>query len=65
MVVLHDLNLAAGYADKVAVLDQGKLAALGTPSAVLGTELLSRVYNYDIDVMEHPVTGRSIILPRR
>ncbi|WP_062007930.1 MULTISPECIES: heme ABC transporter ATP-binding protein [Arthrobacter] len=65
VVVLHDLNLATGYADKVAVLDQGKLAALGTPSEVLGTELLSRVYNYDIDVMEHPVTGRSIILPRR
>lgn len=65
VVVLHDLNLAAGYADKVAVLDQGKLAALGTPGEVLGTELLSHVYNYDIDVMEHPVTGRSIILPRR
>ncbi|WP_258067068.1 heme ABC transporter ATP-binding protein [Arthrobacter sp. GMC3] len=65
VVVLHDLNLAAGYADKVAVLEDGKLAALGTPGDVLEAELLSRVYSYAIDVMAHPATGRSIILPRR
>ncbi|ALE08057.1 hemin ABC transporter ATP-binding protein [Arthrobacter sp. ERGS1:01] len=65
VVVLHDLNLAAGYADKVAVLEQGRLAALGTPADVLSAELLSRVYRHGIDVMAHPVTGRSIVLPRR
>lgn len=65
VVVLHDLNLAAGYADKVAVLEQGQLAALGTPEEVLTEELLSRVYQYGIDVMAHPVTGRTVVLPRR
>ncbi|WP_207797254.1 heme ABC transporter ATP-binding protein [Arthrobacter glacialis] len=65
VVVLHDLNLAAGYADKVAVLDQGRLAALGTPAEVLTEELLSRVYQYGIDVMPHPVSGRTVVLPRR
>ncbi|MGN5732655.1 MULTISPECIES: heme ABC transporter ATP-binding protein [Arthrobacter] len=65
VVVLHDLNLAAGYADKVAVLEKGQLAALGTPEEVLTEEILSRVYQHGIDVMAHPVTGRTIILPRR
>lgn len=65
VVVLHDLNLAAGYADKVAVLEQGRLAALGTPAEVLTEELLSRVYQYGIDVMPHPVSGRTVVLPRR
>lgn len=65
VVVLHDLNLAAGYADKVAVLEKGRLAAVGAPGEVLTEELLSRVYQHGIDVMAHPVTGRTIVLPRR
>lgn len=65
VVVLHDLNLAAGYADTVAVLEKGRLAALGAPGEVLTEELLSRVYQHGIDVMAHPVTGRTIVLPRR
>lgn len=65
VVVLHDLNLAAGYADKVAVLEAGRLAALGTPEEVLTEELLSRVYQYSVDVMAHPVSGRTVVLPRR
>lgn len=65
VVVLHDLNLAAGYADKVAVLERGRLAALGAPGEVLTEDLLSRVYQHGIDVMAHPVTGRTVVLPRR
>lgn len=65
VVVLHDLNLAAGYADRVAVLDDGRMAAIGTPAAVLSPELLSRVYRYDVEVVEHPRTGAPIILARR
>lgn len=65
VVVLHDLNLAAGYADKVAVLERGRLAALGAPGEVLTEDVLSRVYQHGIDVMAHPVTGRTVVLPRR
>lgn len=65
VVVLHDLNLAAGYADKVAVLERGALAALGTPEEVLHEDLLSSVYQHQIEVMKHPVTGRTVVLPCR
>ncbi len=65
VVVLHDLNLAAAYADRVAVLDAGRIAAVGSPPEVLQPELLSRVYQHDVDVLPHPRTSTPIILARR
>jgi iron complex transport system ATP-binding protein len=51
VVVLHDLNLAA-RADRVALLDRGKLCALGSPSEVLRPAALSAAYEADIDVVD-------------
>ncbi|NKY54691.1 heme ABC transporter ATP-binding protein [Nocardia flavorosea] len=65
VVVLHDLASAAAYADRVAVLDNGQLAATGTPREVLTGELLSRVYRYPIEVLDHPDTGVQLVLPAR
>jgi len=44
VVVLHDLHLAAGCCDQVAVLGAGRLAALGPPAAVLTEPVLGRAY---------------------
>ncbi|PYG00984.1 iron complex transport system ATP-binding protein [Georgenia satyanarayanai] len=65
VVVLHDLNLAAGYADRVAVLDRGRVAAVGAPGEVLQPELLSSVYQHAVEVLPHPRTAAPIILARR
>jgi iron complex transport system ATP-binding protein len=65
VVVLHDLNLAAAYADRVAVLDHGRLRAVGAPREVLTGELLSDVYSHAVDVFDHPRTGAPVILARR
>jgi iron complex transport system ATP-binding protein len=65
VVVLHDLNLAAAHADRVAVLAGGRLVATGTPAEVLGGELLTDVYEHDVEVIAHPRTGAPVILPRR
>lgn len=43
-VVLHDLPLALGYADRVAVMDRGRLLALGTPGEILSSGVLDRVF---------------------
>nr|WP_028477842.1 heme ABC transporter ATP-binding protein [Nocardia sp. CNY236] len=65
VVVLHDLGVAAAYADRVAVLDGGRIAADGPPREVLTTELLTRVYRYPIEVLDHPDTGAQLVLPVR
>lgn len=44
VVVLHDLNLAARYCDRVMVLDEGRVMAEGPPAAALGAELVSSTY---------------------
>lgn len=65
VVVLHDLALAAAYADRVAVLEAGRLAAVGTPREVLTEDRLSRVYGHPVEVVAHPRTGAQLVLPRR
>lgn len=65
VVVLHDLGVAAAYADRVAVLDSGRIAADGPPRDVLTTELLTRVYQHPVEVLDHPVTGAQLVLPVR
>ncbi|WP_459546323.1 heme ABC transporter ATP-binding protein [Nocardia sp. X0981] len=65
VVVLHDLASAAAYADRVAVLDGGRLAAAGPPRDVLTGDLLSRVYRYPVEVLDHPETGAQLVLPAR
>ncbi|MFC9971641.1 heme ABC transporter ATP-binding protein [Spirillospora sp. NPDC127200] len=65
VVVVHDLGLAAAYADRVAVLAGGGLAACGPAEEVLTAPLLSEVYQYGIEVLAHPRTGRPLVLPQR
>lgn len=62
VAVLHDLNLAAAYADKVVLLDDGKIAADGAPWEVLRQDLIERVYRQDVRILEHPVRGCPVVL---
>ncbi len=61
LIALHDLNLAAQYADQVALLSNGVLAALGTPEEVLTEENLSPAYGLHITVYEHPAHGAPLV----
>jgi len=65
VVVLHDLGLAAAYADRICVLEQGRIVADGSPTEVLTEDLLGRVYQYPVTVTAHPETGTPLVLPRR
>lgn len=63
LMALHDLNLAAIYSDRVALLVSGQLAALGTPMDVLTEEILGAAYQVPVSVITHPVYGTPLILP--
>lgn len=61
-VILHDLNLAARYADRILVLDQGELVAQGAPHEILSPDLLHDVFRLDAQVISHPQEGHPIII---
>lgn len=65
VVVLHDLNLTAAHADRVAVLSGGRVVRTGKPSHVLTPELLTEVYHHPVDVFPHPRTGAPLITTGR
>ena len=62
IVVLHDLNLAAQYADKILLMKSGKVAAFGTPEEVFTAENISSAYNFPCTICEHPITHNPMII---
>lgn len=57
LVILHELNLAAQYADKIALLKNGVLAKAGTVEEVLDEEILAQVFDHPIQLISNPATG--------
>ncbi|GGZ33562.1 ABC transporter ATP-binding protein [Streptomyces poonensis] len=63
VMVLHDLNLAARYADHLIALAGGRLHAAGTPEEVLTEDTVRTVFGLDSRIIEDPVSGRPLMLP--
>jgi iron complex transport system ATP-binding protein len=63
VMVLHDLNLAARYADRLVAMRDGKVVAAGTPADVLTEGLLAEVFDLDAKVIEDPVAGTPLVIP--
>lgn len=63
LAVVHDLTLAAAFADRVALMERGRIAAVGAPAAVLHANAIARVYGIAVRVLTHPDSGRPIIVP--
>ncbi len=63
LLVLHDLNLAAQYADRIALMQAGRIVAQGAPDAVLQPELLESVYQTPVLRQMNPLTGRPLLFP--
>jgi iron complex transport system ATP-binding protein len=65
VVVVHDLSVAAGYADRVAMMVEGKIAAVGSPHDVVTAEQVSDVYGVAVDIELVGSPARPVIIPRR
>jgi iron complex transport system ATP-binding protein len=63
VVVLHDLSLASAYADRLALISDGRLESLGAPAEVLTEERVERVYGLAVEL--HLVSGRPVVVPTR
>ncbi|MGH8435125.1 MAG: heme ABC transporter ATP-binding protein [Pseudomonas sp.] len=64
LVILHDLNLAARYCDRVLLLERGRPHALGSPDEVLRAEPLQAVFGLEVLVQRHPERGHPLIIAR-
>jgi iron complex transport system ATP-binding protein len=62
VAVLHDLNLAAYYCNELVMMEEGRIAACGTPAQVLTAENIARVYRTRVLVSPHPVLGTPTVL---
>lgn len=65
LAVLHDLGLAARYADHLVVMQDGHVAASGPPADVVTSELLEEVFALPSNIITDPETGTPLVIPRR
>ncbi|MCS6919834.1 MAG: heme ABC transporter ATP-binding protein [Fimbriimonadales bacterium] len=63
LMVLHDLNLAAQYADWIALMDRGRIVAQGAPDDALQPTLLEQVYHTPVLRQTNLLTGRPLLFP--
>lgn len=64
VMVLHDINLSARYADHIIAMRAGKVVAAGPPQEVIDADLVATVFDLDSDVITDPVSGTPLILPK-
>lgn len=64
VMVLHEMNLAARYADRIVAMKAGRIHAAGTPAEVLTEAHIRAIFGLDSLVMPDPVTGRPMMVPR-
>jgi iron complex transport system ATP-binding protein len=65
LIVLHDLNLAVTYADRLVVMDQGRIIAQGPPARTLDDALLHQVFKVDLSLSRAPAPGLPFLLPQQ
>jgi iron complex transport system ATP-binding protein len=63
VAVLHDLNLAVRFADRIVVLHNGRIAANGAPGDIISSDLVRRVFEID-SAVERLADGRPYVLPQ-
>ncbi len=63
VMVLHDLNLAARYADELVAVKDGRVHAIGSPESVVTEPIMRDVFGLDCRVIVDPVSGKPLVLP--
>ena len=64
VMVLHDINLSARYADRIFALHKGKLIAEGSPSEILTEDLIRQVFNLESIIIKDPLYGSPMVIPK-
>lgn len=65
VMVLHDLNQAARYSDKMLVINNGELWEYGEPCKIVSGELLKNIFKIDADIYEDKINNCPYFIPRK
>lgn len=65
VAILHDLNQAARFADRLILVQHGRVMAEGEVDEVLSPELIAQVFGVEVSMIRDPETGRPFCIPRR
>jgi iron complex transport system ATP-binding protein len=65
LLISHQLNLVARFADQLVLLHRGCVAAAGSPDSVMRAEILERVYQWPLVVSRDPAVGAPTLVPLR
>ncbi len=63
ITVLHDINTASNFSDKIYIMEKGKVMYYGTPDEVITKENIEKIYKIKVIKTEHPATGKPLIIP--
>ncbi|WP_256995126.1 ABC transporter ATP-binding protein [Streptomyces sp. WY228] len=63
VTVLHDLNQAARYADRLVAMKEGRIVAEGAPGDIVTAELVREVFGLEAVIVPDPVTGSPLVVP--
>jgi len=64
VMVLHDINLSARYADHIFALYKGKLVAEGEPSKVITSTMVKDIFGLDCTVIKDPISNSPLVVPK-
>ena len=62
VAVMHDINLAAHYADNLFFFKEGELITQGRPGDILTENVIERIFSVKTRVIENPVTGKPLVI---
>ena len=60
IIIVHDINLAAQYADRVIALKNGRICHNGTIKSTMQPDILRSIFNVDMQLLSHPITGHPV-----
>lgn len=64
IVIVHDLNTASLFSDKIVILKNGRLAKVGTPTEVIHEDVIKAAFNIDVSISTHPDKNKPFLIPR-
>ena len=64
LVIVHDLNLASFYCDKILLLDGGRLIAHDTPKQIFQHDIIKKSFGIDVFIDHHPDTYKPYLIPK-